>query len=497
VIPMAAVSTDGAHGWIGSTSVRLRWDPLALLLLLPLAAAGCGHAPPTRPATVPQVVAPAPQPTAGGVPRAADASGAASGSASAAPPGISPAQVETAVAARPRDYEIRMRAAQYYMARGENAAAVPHLEAATRLRPGEALAWMALGDARTLVIGRSGASRGDAARAAYERARRLAPGDPRIDRGLGQILVREGRLEAARVLLAGALRRHPESVDLRLALGNLYLVLNRPALAIAVLQPATAAAPASADVHYLLGQAYEGNLQIQAALREQQAAVEADPSFVEAHGRIGLYLINLTRYAEARPPLREAIRLNPRESHYYWALGDSYLLDTADPGHLGRAIDLYHQALALDPRNEKALMSLALALTRQSAPGVPAGRPPLEEAVRVLERLVRQNPEHTNALYKLYEANARLGRAAAARDALARFRALESRGRHRTAHRYQTVAFVDTAEAHLRLGRHDLAEGRAALAATEFRLALQRNPQLAAARAGLAAAQRRQSGGRD
>jgi tetratricopeptide (TPR) repeat protein len=339
-----------------------------------------------------------------------------------------------------------------------------------------------LGDARTLI------GRGAAARAAYEQARRLAHEDPRVDRGLGQLLIREGRLEAARKLLASGLQRHPESVDLRLALGNLYLVLNRPALAVAVLQPAGAAAPASADVHYLLGQAYEGNLQIQAALREQQAAVDAEPGFVEAYGRIGLYLIDLTRYAEARPPLRQAIRLNPREPHYYWALGDSYLLDSSGPGHLDRAIELYHRALALDPRNEKAQMSLALALTRRAGPSDLGG------AVSVLERLLRQNPTHTNALYKLYEANIRLGRATAARHALDRFRALESRGRRRTAHRYQTVAFVDTADAHLRLGRRYLAQGRAALAATEFRLALQRDPHLTPASAGLAEAQRRSSG---
>jgi tetratricopeptide (TPR) repeat protein len=392
--------------------------------------------------------------------------------------------VEAAVAARPRDFELRMQAAQYYMTGGRNEAAIPHLEAATRLQPAAALPWIALGDACML------AGRTAAARSAYERARRLSPGDPLIDRGLGQLLIREGRLEEARALLARAVERYPESVELRLALGNLYLVLRRPVLAVQVLQPAAAAAPGSADVHYLLGQAHEANLHIQAALQEEQAAVAADPGFVEAYGRIGIYLIDLTRYAEARPPLQQAIRLNPRESHYCWALGDSYLFDVTDPGNLGRAIALYHQALRIDPRNTRALLSLALALTRRGTPG------DLDEAADILERLTRQDPGNASAFYKRYEVETRRGRLAPAREALARFRSLERRGRSATAHRYQMVSFVDTASAHLRLGRRYLTEGRSGLAAAEFRLALERDSHLSAAQAGLAEARRSGTGTR-
>jgi hypothetical protein len=107
--------------------------------------------------------------------------------------------------------------------------------------------------------------------------------------------------------------------------------------------------------------------------------------------------------------------------------------------------------------------------------------------------VVRQDPANTSAFYKLYETDSRLGQPGAAQRALARFRRLESHGRRQTAHHYQMVSFVDTASAHLRLGQRALAEGHAGLAATEFRLALQRDPQLAAAREGLAQAQRRRS----
>src|SRR5206468_7318601 len=111
------------------------------------------------------------------------------------------------------------------------------------------------------------------------------------------------------------------------------------------------------------------------------------------------------------------------------------------------------------------------------------------------ERRVWQNPAQTTAAYKLYEAHSRLGHPTEARQALARFRALESQGRRQTAHRYQISSFVDTAAAHLRLGQRYLAGGRAGLAATEFRLALERDPHLAAAREGLAQAQRRAAKG--
>jgi predicted Zn-dependent protease len=453
------------------------WNRTFLALVLVLVASGCrpggqlsgarphtNAAPPTLPGAAPVQTETGPAPTPPG--------------AITAPPATPPSEVEAAVAQQPRDFDLRMKAAQYYMTGGQSAAAIPHLEAATRLRTDVPLAWIALGDARML------AGQNTSARVAYERAQRLAPGDPLIDRGLGQILIRERRLEAARFLFSRAVYRHPENIELRLALGNLYLVLRRPALAVQVLKPAAAAASGSADVHYLLGQAYEADLHIQAALNEQRAAVAAEPTFAEAYGRIGIYLIDLTRYAEARPPLQQAIQLNPRESHYYWALGDSYLFDVADPGNLGRAIQLYHQALGIEPRNDKAQMSLALALTRRGGPG------DLEEAAGILQRRTRQAPEDANAFYKLYEVQSRLGHAATARQALSRFQSLESRGRSQTARRYQMVSFVDTASAHLRLGRRYLAERRNGMAATEFRLALERDPHLEEARAELARTRR-------
>ena len=97
-------------------------------------------------------------------------------------------------------------------------------------------------------------------------------------------------------------------------------------------------------------------------------AVRLAPNLSEAWGRLGLYLINLSRYKEAREPLQRAIAIEPSESHYYWALGDTYLLDSPDPRNFKTAEQFYRQALNIDPRNAKALYSYGMALTRRGSP---------------------------------------------------------------------------------------------------------------------------------
>lgn len=382
-------------------------------------------------------------------------------------------QIEDAVARRPDDYDTRMEAARAYMAANFHARAIPHLRAATRLRPRSAFAWVALGDALLFCNQLPEAER------AYVEARRLDPSSDVALRGYGQLLVKQGRLKEAMKVLEEGVRQHPESLDLRLALGNLLIGYKHAPQAIEVLKPAVQQAPDNAEAHFLLGQAYEGDFHIRTALAEQQAAVALEPNFTEAWGRIGLYQVTLGDYRAARPALETAIRLDPRESHYYWALGESYLMDLSDPGSTGRAIDLYRKAVSLDPGNQKALYSLGVALTRRGGPG------DLQEALAALQKAVRLKPDDLHAYYKLSEASRRLGRSADAARYLARFRELSEQDRTHTVRQYQMVSFRDTAEAHLRLGQRYLKEGKTDLAAAEFGFALEREPKLEAARRGL------------
>lgn len=387
--------------------------------------------------------------------------------------------IETTIKAKPKSFELRMQAAEFYMKAGDYAAALPHLRVATGLSPKQVLPWIALGDAATLD------HHFDVGAQAYRRAAAIAPDNSQIVRGLGQMFVLERKWKEAQQVLEKGIARHPEDAEIRTVLGNLYLILNKPRRAIEVIKPALQQEPDRPDLHYMLGEAYERDLHIEAAIQEMRETVRLDPYNAEAWGRIGLYENNLTRYTEARDPLQRAIALAPREPHYYWALGDSYLLESTAPANFDRAAELYRKALSIDNRNEKALYSFGMALTRR-------GRPEdLKEAVTLFQRLLQWKPGDINAHYKLAETYRRMGQDKEAAAEQAKFQVLFSKGRHQTRQLYASVSFKDTPDAHLKLAQQAMTQKDYSLAVTEFQLALARDSNLAEARAGLRQAQQK------
>lgn len=392
------------------------------------------------------------------------------------PAPTTPQEVEQYIKRQPNNYELRLQAASFYMRRGFHAAAIPHLQAATRLRPKEVFAWIGLGDAQAL------AGKLKDARASYERARALAPQEPLVYRGLGELYLHEKQLEKAKQTFLKGLKLNPSSLDLLLSLGNLLVVMNDAPLAVKYLKRAVELAPNDAEAHYLLGEAYERNRHLNAALKENLIAIQLNPSYAEAYGRVGLYYIKLTRYLEARKYLEKAITLNPAESHYYWALGDAYFYDISDPKRYDKAIALYAKALKLDPNNTNALYSMGMALSRR-------GRlEDLKRAIPYLERFARlapEGPEEIQPYYLLSEVYRRLGDQKQAKKYLTLFRKAKDRRKARLTRVFAAKSFLDTAEAHVRLGNRYLQQGNAPLALKEFQFALERNPHLPAAKEGL------------
>jgi Flp pilus assembly protein TadD len=374
-----------------------------------------------------------------------------------------------------------MQAAEFYMRAGLHDAAIPHLDAATRLSPKAPLPWMALGDAATLT------DRYPLAKRAYARAAALSPENPLVARGRGQLLIRQRRLREAQQVLDDALERHPQDPDLRTALGGLSILLNQPRRAINLVRPIVEKAPDRADLHALLADAYVKDLHLEAAVAELREVVRLNQADDRAWGRLGLYLIKLGRKAEAREPLQRALALRPRESHYYWALAGSYDPVAADPASFEASVSLHRTALKLDPHNLEALSTFSTLLARRGGPG------DLEEAAKLLQRALADHPDEPSAYYKLAQIYQRLGRPSEAKTHSEKFEAL-FRQQDRANRKIQRAAsFEDTAEGHLDRGRGHLARREYESAAAEFRLALDRNPALATAQSGLkqAAAQSR------
>ncbi|MGV3723948.1 MAG: tetratricopeptide repeat protein, partial [Actinomycetota bacterium] len=219
--------------------------------------------------------------------------------------------------------------------------------------------------------------------------------------------------------------------------------------------------------HFLMGRAHEQLRQLKAAADEMRQATELDPQRDDAFGRLGLYRVSLAEFEAAREPLLQAIRLNPREAHYFWALGDSYALDPKAPD-LPRAVDLYRQALKIEPDNANAMRSLMLVLTRRGEAGE------LEESITLLQRLVKLDPSDYNAYYKLADTYRRLGRKAEAAKADAKFQALSH------AQQYSEAGAKPAAvspEERLRLGRAAMKRGDYLQAASHLQAALEADPR--------------------
>lgn len=391
-------------------------------------------------------------------------------------------QVEQAVKAQPKSHAMRMEAAKFYMQANDFRSALPHLEQAVKLDGKQFLGWLALGDCATLA--------GKPARAeeAYTRASALDSRNPLVFRGRGQLYLAQEKFKQAQTVLEAGLKLNPNDQDLRTALGNVYLIVNKNRLAAETLKPAVDAMPGRADLRFLLGEAYARDLSLEKSVVEMKAATEIEPRMDTAWGKMGLYLNSLTRYDEARAALEKAVALDPKNPYYQWALGDTYVLKETDPAAIQKGMDYYEQALKLDPRHEKALYAYGMALTRRGSSD------DLTKAVRLLEQLVKVNPVDTNGYFKLAETYRRLGKTKEAAARSARFRELFEKGRKQTRDLHASVSFVDTAEAHVKLGRRYLEQNKPDLAAKEFEFALTREPNLAVAKEGLAEARERSQG---
>lgn len=430
--------------------------------------AGCtppGSAPTTGGATPTPPPAPAASPTPAGL------------TFSGTPDQIA-AQIEAAIAKEPKNAAYRLQAAQFYMNGGAYPQAIVHLQAATKLTK-DALPWIALGDALMLTRQFGPAQR------AYDEVAKREPDSERYFHGQAQLWVAQEQFKKAGQMLERAVEKYPDSVDLRAALGNLYLVVNKPKRAVDTLEPAVKKVPERADLLLLLGDAHERNLHLNAAIEALRAAVRYEPRMSEAWGKLGQNLVNVTRYAEAREPLLKAITLEPTNSYYYWALGDSFVLDTTDPANQEKGLKLYDQALNLDPKNPKALYSYAMALTRRGQPGDAA------RAAQLFERMLALKSTDMNVRYKLYEIYKGLGKTAEANRHLAAYKDLFAKGQRQTRQLYNEASFLDTAESHVDLAKRALEKGNLTLAAREYDLALEREPGLAAAKAGKADVEKR------
>ena len=233
----------------------------------------------------------------------------------------------------------------YLLDTGRLAEAIPHLEAALRIRPESAPARSDLASALAQTPGRL-----PEAIAQYRAALRLLPDSAILHHNLAGALAQfPGRLPEAIAEYQAALRIEPDDAEAHNKLGlALARIPGRLQEAVAQYQAALRIQPDYAEAHYNFGVALSktpGRLPEAAARFE--AALRTKPDYAEAHNNLGVALSQIPgRAPEAVAHFEAAVRIQPdyADAHYNLGVALSQI-----PGRMPEAIVHLEEALRLQP----------------------------------------------------------------------------------------------------------------------------------------------------
>jgi tetratricopeptide (TPR) repeat protein len=226
-----------------------------------------------------------------------------------------------------------------------------------------------------------------------------------------------GKIDDAATQLEKVYAEDPQNHQAVLLLGDCYLRMGRENDVIRILEPEEAKSPDDLAVAYLLGTALirqkrieEGEVLIERIMRNGDSA--------EPHLMLGSSKMNVQDYAGARDEFAKAVALNPNlpEVHAMYAKA---LMFTGDSDLSAKE---YKAELAVDPYNFEANVQLGVQVRQEqdfeqarkyferaeeTRPGDPGVRYQLaliaideghlDEARQMLEGLVKQSPQFTEA----------------------------------------------------------------------------------------------------
>jgi tetratricopeptide (TPR) repeat protein len=202
-------------------------------------------------------------------------------------------------------------------------------------------------------------------------------------------LVRENRLEEARLLLAETVRGEPRRPEAHNLLGSVCDRMGRVDEAIAHYQRALALAPTSAAVLNNLGIAYLRKNDAARASDAFRRALRAEPENVSSHTNLGLALLAEHKAAEAAQHLERASRAAPEDVGIRFNLGRAYL-EAGNPAGVLALFDAAQAGAAGRVAEIQLLLGTAAAQLER-----------LEPARRYLENAVRLAPESPEPFFRL------------------------------------------------------------------------------------------------
>jgi predicted O-linked N-acetylglucosamine transferase (SPINDLY family) len=209
-------------------------------------------------------------------------------------------------AATPARKAAALRAqAEKHWQNGDVRAALPLLEQAVSLEPGEAPYWHALG-AACLEL-----EMFDAAERCCRKAVELDPRHAKALANLGAVLQRQGAYAEAVQRYRDAVAADPELGQAWFNLGTLLLNQGRHAQAVEPLETAVRLDPARADWHTGLGSAYDRSGHPLEAIDSFQTALGLDPALAAAHEGLAICRVNIGEVDAALPSFRRALEIDP------------------------------------------------------------------------------------------------------------------------------------------------------------------------------------------
>jgi tetratricopeptide (TPR) repeat protein len=240
----------------------------------------------------------------------------------------------------------------------------------------------------------------EAAEPCYANAAALAPDDYRWPYYLGYRYVQDSRLDLAAASYERALAIRPDYLPARLRLGLVYLELGQGERATPLLEEAAADPGLRAMALFGLGRAALARKDAAAAVEHLEAALAASPDASRIHYPLAMAYRALGRVEEARSHLGQRGEGDPR-------LPDPLIDELADllkgtrtlyfrgieavrNGHYEVAVEAFAEALARDPDNANARVTLARArfLTGDR-----------DGARRELDEALARRPDHDLGLF--------------------------------------------------------------------------------------------------
>ncbi len=307
---------------------------------------------------------------------------------------------EDALRNAPENPAARLVLARAQMASGNVNAASATLGALQKQYPDAGIVWSQLGALNVMQRNNAGA------RAAFERALQLQPGQYQALQGLTLLDIAEGKGDAARGRIEALVAKAPGDLGYQQIAAKVYVAQRDFAKAESLLRAMLARDSTNLETYGLLGQVYLMQNKTEQALKEYDALSKQQPGAVGPHTVVAMLLQSMDRLDEAQQRYERVIQLD-RQAPV--AANNLAWLYAERGGNLDVALQLAQTARRILPNQPAVADTLGWVYYKKQQ---------YDLAIRELQDAVEKDPDNPEYQYHLGAAYAAAGDVTKARTAL-------------------------------------------------------------------------------